>query len=300
MMSRSATIMTIGLGLGLLCADARAQEMSTEAACIAVLRRTVDRLNAIDRQVTGLNQICSANSDALDRAKRGLEAETRRTADLTQENSKLRTEAENWQRQTTEQARRLAALQDRLKSLNDQIGSTVASRVREALSGSRASCESLDVGIDADGAVKVSGRLLKADEVKRRVTEIANSVAGAVVKTDGLVKVDVCGQPIGDGWVIEVGDSGLRRAGYGEIAADADAAVRLPEGTVENCKIIGAKLDALRQSDVEMGRTFWSLRPGSASSPHFGYCQSSSEKEGWRYSENSVPQVRALVVQRSN
>jgi hypothetical protein len=204
--------------------------------------------------------------------------------------------AERLSGQLERMQRDLEAARQRGQKLADQLAANVVARIHEILPAGKRSCENIEVTVDADGSIHVSGRLINVDQVKRQLADLARP-EGIAFKTTELEGLIVCGQPIGDGWIVETAESGWRLAALRELRPDT--ATRLPQGTDGNCQAIGAKLDALDRPDLVVRRAFWALRPGSTSAPRFGYCEPSPAGAEWRYSEVDVPHLRGLVVQRS-
>jgi len=189
----------------------------------------------------------------------------------------------------------LQAARRRGQTLSDQLAGDVLARIHEILPPSKRSCENIQVSIDENGSVYVSGRLTDVDQFKRRLADARPG--GIAINTDELERLTVCGHPIGDGWIIETAENGWRLAALREL--ESDIASRLPQGSDETCQALGGKIDALDRSDSAVRRAFWALRPGTALDPRFGYCEPSAVGAEWRYSEIDVPHLRGLVVQRS-
>jgi predicted nucleic acid-binding Zn-ribbon protein len=226
----------------------------------------------------------------LTQARTDLTAARARNTELTQQNGTLRTNADRLAQQNAEQARQLETLQRRFGDIMGQINTAAEARVREAL-GNRATCEELDVKA-SDGVVRLSGKLLNPEDALQRASDAVRPIVGASVRRDNLTRIGVCGQSLGDGFVVETTASGLRRVTSEEISNDMVA--RLLEGTDATCTTVGTKLDGLRNSDVELRPAFWVRQSGSQRL--VGICWRSSDQ--WRYSESANNTFRALLVGR--
>jgi hypothetical protein len=248
-----------------------------------------------ERELADLKDAVSRLTGQVEPAKGALDAERKRTSELDQRVAGMRAEIDGLQRRNTEAAARASEAERQLRRISDQIDAAAGSRVREVLGGPLAGCETRPEVTAAGGVVTVTGRLMRADEARRRVAEAVSSVPGASARTEGLLKIDVCGQPLGNGWVVEGADDGLRRFGFNEIPSDAF--VRMPDGSAETCLSIGASLDRISGPNASARSAFWVKRTGS--NQLLAYCAPSSDGDAWAYNDTGLNQIRGVLVQRS-
>ena len=255
----------------------------------------LSQAQARERELNDLKDGIGRTNGQIEPLKTSLDAERKRASELDQRVSGMRTEIDRLQRLNTEAAARASDAERQLRRISDQIDAAAGPRVREALGGPLASCETRPEVTVAGGVVTVTGRLMRVEDAKRRIADAVSSIPGASARTKGLLKIDVCGQPLGNGWVVEGADDGLRRFGFNEIPSDAF--VRMPDGSAETCLSIGASLDRISGPNASARSAFWVKRSGS--DQLLAYCGPSSDGDAWTYNDTELNQVRGLLVQRS-
>jgi hypothetical protein len=259
--------------------SAAGQEQSTEATCIARLRQTVDHLGKIEQQLDGANKACVANDDA---------AARRQIDELNQALAQSKRDLADRQAEVDKLKGGFASAGARLKKIDTAAGQ----QVRAALPGLQTGCgEKLDIDV-VDGVVRLSGSLLNVDDAVRRAREAVRAIPGVEVRSDELTRLNLCGRSLGDGWSIEVADGVPRRIGLEQVDAVYS---RLPEGSDETCRSIGAKLDKLTDLDASRRNTFWVRLQGQRTAT----CSAADGQWKLVPEQINLNALQALVVQHS-